>query len=177
MSDHFMSTQRKKSLMMKIVAGSLSIIALAVWYFNPALRARAIARQEAAWRAAAWRDLNNLERQAKHNLDPVELQSWATNLLVRHWAQHQRWEQYYGTNFYSSTNFPSGLRKIGCFTNGITILIDTQQRDVAIFGMTKGGPFVQVGAPSLAAPTNRTSIHQTVIQWKPGIYFASTVLP
>lgn len=74
---------------MKVLAGTLCIIALAVWYFNPELRARAIARQEAAWRAAALQDLNNLERQAKENLNPAELQQWATNLLGRHWAQHQ----------------------------------------------------------------------------------------
>ena len=172
MSAHFTSTQRKKSLLMRILAGTLCIIAFAVWYFQSALRARAVARQEAAWRADAWRELKNLERQAKENLNPAELQQWATNLLVRHWAQHQRWEQYYGTNFYSSTNFPSGLRKIGCFSDGITILIDTQQRDVAIFTMTKGGPSINAGAPTLAAPTNRT-----FIQWTPGIYFCGAVVP
>ena len=166
------STQRKKSLRMKILAGILCVVACVVWYFNSELRALAIARKEAAWRAAAWRDLNNLERQAKENLNPAELQQWATNLLVRHWAQHQRWEQYHGTNFYSSTNFPSGLRKIACFTNGITLLIDTQQRNVRIFTMTKGGrPCIKVGAPSLAAPTN-----QAVIQWTPGIYFLGAVV-
>ena len=169
------STPNKaRGLLMRILAGTLCIIAFAVWYFQSALRARAVARQEAAWRADAWRELKNLERQAKQNLNPAELQQWATNLLVRHWAQHQRWEQYYGTNFCSSTNFPSGLRKIGCFTNGITLLIDTQQRDVAIFGMTKGGPFVNVGAPSLVVPTNQTN--QTVIQWTPGIYFCGAVV-
>ena len=172
MSAHFTSTQRKKSLLIRILAGTLCIIALAVWYFNPELRARAIARQEAAWRAAALQDLNNLERQAKENLNPAELQQWATNLLVRHWAQHQRWEQYYGTNFYTSTNFPPGLRKIGCFNDGITLLIDTQQRHVAIFTMTKGGPSISVGAPSLAAPTNRI-----FIQWTPGIYFCGDAVP
>jgi len=140
---------------MGIVAGTLFVAALIVWA-----------------RLDAWLDLKKLERQTKRHLNAAELQQWATNLLTRHWAQHQRWEEYYGPNFYNSTNFPSDLRKVGCFSDGMRILIDTQQRDVAVFGTTKGGPWLQVGAPSLAAPTN-----QTFIQWKPGIYFVRAVLP
>ena len=130
-----------------ILAGILCLIALAMWFpwFKP------------------WIDLKALERQAKRNLDATELQQWAMNMIAKHPSETTSFAQCYGTNYYSSTNFPSGLRKIDLFSHGLNIL--TNKRDVAIFGMGKGGPFLQVGAPSLAAPTN-----QTFIQWKPGIF-------
>lgn len=152
---------------MRILAGILCVVAATVWYFNSALRARAIAWRTAASEAAAWREVKTLERQAKENLNPAELQQWATNLLARHSTERERSEQYHGTNFYSSTNFPPGLRKIGCFTNGFDLWIDAWSGNVRISTRTKGGsPSINVGAPSLAAPTNRT-----FIEWTPGIYF------
>lgn len=131
-----------------VLAGMLCLIALAMWFpwFKP------------------WMDLKALERQTKSNLDATELQQWAMIRIANHPSEITSFDQYYGTNYYSSTNFPSGLRKIDLFNHGMNIL--THNRDVAIFGMRKGGPFLKVGAPSLTAPTN-----QTFIQWKPGIYF------
>jgi hypothetical protein len=86
------------------------------------------------------------------------------NLIAQHPSPITSFDQYFGRNFYRSTNFPSGLRKIDLFSQGVNILTDN--RDIAIFGMGKGGPFLKVGALSLPAPTN-----QTFIQWKPEIYF------
>ena len=139
---------RARRQLLVILAGILCLVALAMWYpwFKP------------------WIDLKALERQAQRNLDATELQRWAMNLIAQHPSEITSFDQYYGTNFYSSTNFPSGLRKIDLFSHGMNILANN--RDVAIFGMGKGGPFLKVGAPSLTAPTN-----QTFIQWKPGIYF------
>jgi hypothetical protein len=137
---------------MMILAGVLCVAALVLWFGRSPLR--------------PWLELKELERQAKKNVDVTELRQWAMNLIARHSGEITHWDEYYGTNFYSGTNFPSGLRKIGCFSHGMHILTTDWGPDVAIFGMTKGGPFLQVGALSLAAPTNHT-----FVQWEPGIYF------
>lgn len=109
-----------------------------------------------------WRDFKNLERQATGNLDPVELQEWAMNLFAR---DQGHWHDYVGTNFYSSTNFPSGLRKIGLFSHGMHIITDYNH--VKIIDDKKGGsnPHLEIGSPSYT-PQSRV----TFIQWKPGIY-------
>ena len=139
---------RARRQLLVILTGILCLVVLTMWYpwFKP------------------WIDLKALQRQAQRNLDATELQRWAMNLIAQHPSEFTSFDQYYGTNFYSSTNFPSGLRKIDLFSHGMNILVNN--RDVAIFGMEKGGPFLKVGTPSLTAPTN-----QTFIQWKSGIYF------
>jgi hypothetical protein len=153
---------RTRRALMGSVAGILCVVALGVWWVLSPL---------GPW-VNAWLDVKKLERQAKRNVNPAELEQWATNLLARHWTEHQRWEEYYGSNFYNGTNFPSGLRKIGCFSDGMLILIDTQQRAVTIWGMRVGGPWLTLGAPSSVAATNHA-----VIEWKPGIYFVKAGVP
>jgi hypothetical protein len=135
-----------------ILAGVLGVAALALWYARSPLR--------------PWLELRTLERQAKRNVNATELRQWAMNLIAQHSGEITHWDEYYGADFYSTTNFPAGLRKIGCFSSGMHILTSDRGPDVAIFGMTKVGPFLKVGALSLAAPTN-----QTFVQWEPGIYF------
>ncbi|MDB6108987.1 MAG: hypothetical protein JWR69_737 [Pedosphaera sp.] len=137
---------------MVILAVILCPIALLVIYVRSPLR--------------PWLELKILERQVKKNVEPMELQRWATNLLAQYSGTTTHFLDYYGGNFSEGTNFPSGLKKVGEYDHGMHIL--TGDPSVAIFGMSKGEPFLVVGAPSLATPTNGT---RTIIPWRPGIYF------
>ncbi len=108
-----------------------------------------------------WLHLKKLEWQVKRNVDPVELQQWAMNLLAQHPYEH--WENYFGKSLDDGTNFPSGLNKVGCFNPIMKVL--ARDGEVAIFCDSKGGPFLVVGPPSLVKN------FPTGILWKPGIYF------
>jgi len=116
-----------------------------------------------------WWKLKNFERQVKRNIDPMELQQWVTNLSAQH--SGETWLNYYGTNFFDSTNFPTGFKKVRNYRNGMRILMGGSEPSIAIFGGFKGGPFLVLESPLLAARTN-----QTVIPWKPGIYFVGEKL-
>lgn len=137
---------------MVILAVLLCIVALLLWYARSPLR--------------PWLELVSFERQVKKHVDPMELQQWATNLIAQHSGEMEHRDEYSDKKFNDGTNFPLGLKKVGCFRQGMYIFTDERQRSVGVFGMGDGGPFLKVGSSSLAAPTN-----QTFILWKPGIYF------
>jgi len=137
---------------MGILAVLLCTVALLLWYARSPLR--------------PWLKLKTFEHQVKKNVDPMELQQWATNLIAQHSGEIEHRDEYYGKKFDDGTNFPLGLKKVGGFRHGMHIFTDERQSSVGIFGMGNGGPFLKVGSSSLAAPTN-----QTFIPWKPGIYF------
>jgi hypothetical protein len=104
-----------------------------------------------------WLSVKNLERQVKSNIDPMELQQWATNLLD-HESSH--YEDFYGTNL------PAGLKKVWGYNHAVRIFDGKNGRDVGIFCGGKSGPWLVVGPPSMPTPTNAY-----IIAWKPGIYF------
>ena len=137
---------------MGILAVLLCTVALLLWYARSPLR--------------PWLKLKTFEHQVKKNVDPMELQQWATNLIAQYAGEIEHRDEYYGKKFDDGTNFPLGLKKVGGFRHGMHIFTDERQSSVGIFGMGNGGPFLKVGSSSLAAPTN-----QTFIPWKPGIYF------
>jgi hypothetical protein len=112
-----------------------------------------------------WVNLKVFEHQVKSNVNPIELQRWATNRLAdRSSGDHP--VDYYGTNFSHNTNFPSGFNQIRNYKDGVHIYTGDKQESIRIFDSTIGGPILVVGSQSLAQPTNGT-----VILWKPGIYF------
>jgi hypothetical protein len=103
----------------------------------------------------------------KEYVDPTELQQWAMNLATQHLGEEDtHWDEYHGKDFDEGTNFPSGFKKVGCFSHGIHILTGLGQPSAWIFGSGKGGPCLIVQSASLPTPTNLT-----IIPWKPGIYF------
>ena len=104
-----------------------------------------------------WFTVRWLAFQAKRRVNPVELQQWATNLLAIHGRRLGGYQDFYGTNM------PSSLRKVMPGYPNVRI---NSPDEVWICGESKGGPFLVVGAPSLATPTN-----QNFFPWKPGIYF------
>ena len=116
-----------------------------------------------------WLELTILEHQVKGNIDSIELQQWASNLIAQHSVETSSQLQYSGRNFTENTNFPSGLKKVGRFGNGINILVGGPIAAVKIFDLSKGGPFMVVGSPSFIYSNNL--IDKTVIQWKPGVFF------
>jgi len=107
----------------------------------------------------------SLVRQVTNNIDPVELQQWATNLLAHHEGEYSFDDSY-------DTNIPAGLKKVQGFP--LIMRVDPERHDflvaespkIWIFCGTKGGPFLVVGYPTLATPSN-----QNIIPWKPGMFF------
>jgi hypothetical protein len=110
-----------------------------------------------------WLRLKNFERQIKANVDVDELEQWATNLMAQSYGQ--TWLEYHGEKFLKATNLPSGFKKVQTYRNGIHIIADRSH--VSVFDDEKGGDFLVIEA----SPTSFTRTNQTVIQWKPGIYF------
>ena len=126
----------------------LSIAALVVYVHSP---------------LSQWLSVKSLERQVKRNIDPKELQQWATNLLAQHSDGLHRYDDY------SGTTLPVGLKKVKGFGQAVEIFPHgpRMEPDVWIFcGGPKGSPFLVVGSPSLATPKS-----PNIISWKPGIYF------
>ena len=115
---------------------------------------------------SSWVELKTFEHQMKVNVDPMELQQWATNLIAKRSGQIRQGVQSYGKDFHDSPYFPSGLKKVGWFRDGIELYAGGADPSVAIFALTKGGPFIVVGAPSFVYSNN-----MMFILWKPGIYF------
>jgi hypothetical protein len=110
-----------------------------------------------------WLQLKTLERQTKKNVNPTELRSWALDLMAKY-PEESHWDSYHNPNFFTVTNFPAGLQNVHLFKNGFHVL--SSSNDVALFGAGKGEPFIQIGRPSFAAPTN-----MPFRQWEPGMYF------
>ncbi|MEO6036624.1 MAG: hypothetical protein ABIQ35_15345 [Verrucomicrobiota bacterium] len=100
-----------------------------------------------------WLSFKNLEWQVKRNIDPTELQQWATHLL----AQFDNYQDFNGTNM------PPGLKKVKGFGHDVEIHKGWRQGNVIVFGRTKDGPSLEVGPP--------TSVNTNFVPWKPGIYF------
>jgi hypothetical protein len=146
---------KRRRILIRISVGILCAVALLLWCGRSPLR--------------PWLELTIFEHQVKGNIDPIELQQWAQNLIVQHSVETESQLQYYGRNFTENTNFPSGLKKVGRFSNGINILVGGTITSVKIFDLSKGGPFMAVGAPSFIYSNNL--VNQTVVQWKPGIFF------
>ena len=138
-----MKARRRK---LGILAGALCVIAAGLWYARSPLRPQV--------------DFGTFQHQLKMNVDPTELQHWATSWQGNHP------DGYYEPSLYDGTNFPSGFRKVSNFRHGVHVL-GSPGNPVWIFGAGKGGPVLVVGPASLTAPTNITSV-----QWKPGIFFA-----
>jgi len=104
-----------------------------------------------------WFSVRWLEFQVRRNVDPIELQTWAINLLAKHSHQFGGYQDFYGTNAPASlTKVMAGLPNIRIFATN----------EVVVCGATKGGPYLVVGPPTLVTPDHRRFIH-----WKPGIYF------
>lgn len=155
---------RTRLRLKEILAGILCIIALVLWYERSPLGSWLEVKRHEQEVYYLEQEVKILERQAKENLDATELQEWAMHLMTQRRSKFTRGDTYYGTNFYSSTNFPSGLKKIDHFRGEMRIYTD--DRHVIISGHGKGGPHLVVGSPSFPPLTNGS-----VIQWKPGIYF------
>jgi hypothetical protein len=113
----------------------------------------------------AWMSTRSLVRQVTNNMDPAELQQWATNLLAHHSGEYSFDDSY-------DTNVPAGLKKVKGFDLIMRVfperhdLLGAESPEIWIFCGTKGGPFLVVGSPTLATPSN-----QNIIPWKPGMYF------
>lgn len=108
----------------------------------------------------SWLSMKNLERQVKHNISPAELQQWATNLLAKSSGNDADSD---------ATKLPPGLQRVWGYGHDVRVFhVEGQAPEVAVFcSMDKGGgPWLVIGAPSLAIPTN-----SNIILWKPGIYF------
>jgi hypothetical protein len=56
--------------------------------------------------------------------------------------------------------FPEGPR------DAFSAYLYHEEPHLYLFSGSKGGPFLVVGSPALATPTN-----QNIIPWKPGMYF------
>ena len=113
-----------------------------------------------------WLNLKFLEHQVKSNIDPMELQQWATNLLAYHSSEIPNYNDFHGTNL------PSGLKRVIGFSHAVQIFPGWKQLEpnVRVFcGGAKGAPFLVVGSPSLRTPT-----YSNVMPWKPGIYFVGS---
>jgi hypothetical protein len=107
-----------------------------------------------------WLSLKNLERQVKRNMDPMELQQWATNLLAGYPGESSYYVDYYGTNL------PPGLKKVRGYYHWVRIGAgDELEPRIVIFGGTRTEPYLLVGSPTFVI-TNSGAI-----LWKPGIYF------
>ena len=143
---------RARRYLTRFLAALLCTVALLLWYARSPLR--------------SWVELKAFEHQMKANVDPMELQQWATNWIAMWSGQTMHGVQYYGQNFHDNNYFPSGLKKVGWFSGGIQVYAGGSDPSVTIFALTKGGPFVVVGAPSFVYSNN-----MTFILWKPGIYF------
>jgi hypothetical protein len=131
------------------LATLLTVVALFVIYVRSPLR--------------PWLRVRSLERQVKSNIDPIELQQWATNLLAQHSDGLRLYEDFDGTNL------PSGLKRVKGFGQAVTIIPHGpgKEPDVCVFcGGPKGEPFLVVGPPSLGTPKS-----PSLIPWQPGIYF------
>ena len=105
-----------------------------------------------------WFSVRWLKYQVTRNVDPLELQQWATNLLAQHAGDLGGYQDFYGTNM------PSGLKKVRAGYPSVQFHFG--EDEVWIFGDRKGSPFLLVGAPSLSTPIN-----QNIFPWKPGMYF------
>lgn len=124
------------------LAALLSTVVLVVYVWSP---------------LPQWLSVKSLERQVKGNIDPTELQQWATNLL----AQRRSYDDY------SGTNLPSGLKKVKGFGRAVKVIpLNPSKPEVWIFCVGKDSPFLVVGSPSLATPNS-----PNIIPWKPGMYF------
>jgi hypothetical protein len=108
-----------------------------------------------------WLSLKVLEHQVKSNIDPTELQRWATNMLA-HYPYPGEKHFYYDFN---GTNLPAGLKKVKGYNHAV-IVWGGREPNVWVFCGSKGGPFLAVGSPTFT-PHYRL----TMISWKPGIYF------
>jgi hypothetical protein len=112
-----------------------------------------------------WLRTKSLVRQVTNNMDPAELQKWATNLLANHAGEYSFDDSY-------DTNVPAGLKKVKGFDRIMRVFperhdwLSAERPKIWIFCGTKGGPFLVVGPPALATPSN-----QNIIPWKPGMYF------
>ncbi len=137
---------RAPRYILAIVAVVLLIVApLAAFRFTP---------------VGPWLSVKSLERQVKRNMDPVELQQWATNLLSRYPDENTYYLDYYGTNL------PPGLKRVRGYYHWVRIGGgDELERRIVIFGGTRSEPYLLVGSPTFVI-TNAGAI-----LWKPGIYF------
>ena len=131
-----------------VLAAILSVVALFVIYVRSPLR--------------PWLRVRSLERQVKNNIEPMELQRWATNLL----AQHSDGLFYQD---YDGTNLPPELKRVEGFGHDVEICTPGPGKDPTVWvfcGGPKDSPFLVVGPPSLGTPKS-----PNLIPWKPGIYF------
>ncbi len=125
-----------------------------------------------------WLSLKSLEWQVKRNIDPVELQQWATNRIAEDLSGAGYRVDHDGNPFvgYHGTNFPTGLQNLKIYREGMGVIIrGGLVPHVQIFCQPRQKashyPFLIVGRSALSSPTNGT-----VIAWKPGIYFVGDEL-
>ena len=108
-----------------------------------------------------WLNMKYLEHQVKSNIDPVELQRWATNLL----AQYPNSGLGVGQNYYydfNGTNLPTGLRNVKGYNHAVIVW----ESNVWVFCGGKDVPFLAVGS---SAFTPKYGLRCD--RWKPGVYF------
>jgi hypothetical protein len=101
-----------------------------------------------------WLSVRWLQYQVKRNVNPVELQQWATNLLAQHRGDY--YEDFEGTNV------PAGVAKVQRYP---AVRIHGPG-NVIVFSDIKGGPFLVVGSPSDPTPAS-----ENIFPWRPGMYF------
>ena len=131
-----MRALRKTPRYVKVLSGIVAIVVMYGLYVISPL--------------SSWVSTKSLQFQVKRNIDPVELQHWATNFLA-----HNPHDDFYGTNL------PAGLKKVRGHGHSVRV----HGEEVWIFCDSKAGPFLVAGSPTWD-PTNRY-----IVPWKEGIFF------